>query len=190
MSAFFVAISINAEVVWFDGKSPITYSTPKNVEPVVKIALNKVYGRTELEWSGPRADKVTVVPDKKQDLLQIHFTHVANGLYKHPQGKERQMGSMLRWFEVAGSDGRYTVETALIPTQPNDNGDLRFSVAIDGGTPIIFTLKEPFRSEQWKQNVLRGQALREFKAHLSPAPHTITIQALDNHIVIDQLFII
>ena len=52
LSAFFVAISINAEVVWFDGKSPITYSTPKKVEPVVKIALNKVYGRTELEWSG------------------------------------------------------------------------------------------------------------------------------------------
>ena len=98
-------------------------------------------------------------------------------------------GGKLTYSFSVERDGRYTVETALIPTQPNDNGDLRFCVAIDGGTPIIFTLKEPFRSEQWKQNVLRGQALREFKVHLSPAPHTITIQALDNHIVIDQLFI-
>ena len=40
LSSVFVAISINAEVVWFDGKSPITYSIPKKVEPVVKIALD------------------------------------------------------------------------------------------------------------------------------------------------------
>ena len=29
-----------AQVVWFDGKTPITYSTPKHVEPVVKMALD------------------------------------------------------------------------------------------------------------------------------------------------------
>ena len=33
-------LSLNAvEVVWFDGQHPITYSMPKNVEPVVKMAL-------------------------------------------------------------------------------------------------------------------------------------------------------
>ena len=29
-----------AQVVWFDGKAPITYSIPKKVEPVVKVALD------------------------------------------------------------------------------------------------------------------------------------------------------
>ena len=87
------------------------------------------------------------------------------------------------------NDADYQVQLALIPTQPNDNGDLRFSVAIDGGAPKVFSLKEPFRSEQWKQNVLRGQALRELKAHLNAGPHILTIQALDNHIVMDQLTI-
>ena len=29
----------SSEVVWFDGQQPITYSVPKKVEPVVKIAL-------------------------------------------------------------------------------------------------------------------------------------------------------
>ena len=28
-----------SDFVWFDGKSPITYSVPKKVEPVVGIAL-------------------------------------------------------------------------------------------------------------------------------------------------------
>ena len=29
-----------ADVVWFDGSHPITYSIPTNVEPVVKVALD------------------------------------------------------------------------------------------------------------------------------------------------------
>ena len=69
---------------------------------------------------------------------------------------------------------------------PNDNGDLRYSVSIDGGEPTVFSLKEPFRSEEWKQNVLRGQALREQRVHLSAGQHTLTIRALDAHIVFDQ----
>ena len=83
-------------------------------------------------------------------------------------------------------DGEYMLQTALIPTQPNDNGDLRYSVSIDGQESIVFNLKEPFRSEEWKQNVLRGQALRQQKVSLSKGNHTLTIRALDAHIVVDQ----
>ena len=38
-------------------------------------------------------------------MLKVHFTHVGTGLKKTPKENERQSGSMLRWFEVAGSDG-------------------------------------------------------------------------------------
>ena len=94
-------------------------------------------------------------------------------------------GKLVYRFEVEKA-GDYTLQTALIPTQPNDNGDLRYSVSIDGGEPTVYSLKEPFRSEEWKQNVLRGQALREQKMHLSVRQHTLTIRALDAHIIIDQ----
>ena len=97
-------------------------------------------------------------------------------------------GTLTYRFTTQKNDD-YQVQLALIPTQPNDNGDLRFSVIIDGGTPTVFTLKEPFRSEQWKQNVLRGQAIRQLKTHLTPGPHTLNIQALDHHIVLDQIMI-
>ena len=82
--------------------------------------------------------------------------------------------------------GDYTLQTAMIPTQPNDNGELRYSVSIDDGEPTVFNLKEPFRSEEWKQNVLRGQALRRQRVHLSAGQHTLTIRALDAHVVVDQ----
>lgn len=84
-------------------------------------------------------------------------------------------------------DGDRVLRVALIPTQPNDKGDLRFSVSIDGGQPTVFSLKEPFRSERWKLNVLRGQAVRELPLKgLKAGRHTLTIHALDPHIVLDQ----
>jgi hypothetical protein len=85
------------------------------------------------------------------------------------------------------NDGDYVLTTALIPTHPIDSGDLRFSVSIDGDTPEIFSLKEPFRSERWKTNVLCGQAVRQIKVHLSKGRHSLVIRALDEHIVVDRV---
>ena len=82
--------------------------------------------------------------------------------------------------------GDYQLSTMLIPTQPNDNGDILYSVTIDDGQPTVFTLKEPFRSEEWKRNVLRGQAIRKQQLSLAAGSHTLTIRALDDHIVVDQ----
>ena len=45
---------------------------------------------------------------------------------------------------------------------------------------------EPFRSERWKQNVLRGQAVRKMPVSIAKGEHTVSIRALDDHIVIDQ----
>ena len=95
-------------------------------------------------------------------------------------------GKTLTYTFDSEKEGDALLRIALIPTQPNDKGDLRFSVSIDGGEPKVFNLKEPFRSERWKQNVLRQQAVRELPAKVSKGKHTLTIKALDNHIVLDQ----
>ena len=86
-------------------------------------------------------------------------------------------------------DGEAILRTAVIPTQPNDKGDIRFSVSIDGEKPRICSIKEPFRSEGWKQNVLRGQAVRETGHQLTKGKHTLSITALDDHVLIDQWMI-
>ncbi len=96
-------------------------------------------------------------------------------------------GGELTYTFTTEKDGDAVLRTALIPTQPNDKGDLRFSVSVDGAKAEVFSLKEPFRSEQWKKNVLRGQAVREMKIDgLKAGNHTLVIKALDNHIVVDQ----
>ena len=79
-----------------------------------------------------------------------------------------------------------TLYTAMIPTQPSDRGDLRYSVQIDDREPVVLSLKTPYRSESWKQSVLRGQALQSTPVTLAEGRHTLTIQALDDHIIADQ----
>ena len=79
--------------------------------------------------------------------------------------------------------------TAMIPTQPFDKGDLRYQVQLDNQAPVVISLKEPYRSEQWKQNVLRGQALKKTLINISKGQHTLKVKALDNHIIMDQWMI-
>jgi len=85
--------------------------------------------------------------------------------------------------------GEAVLYTALIPTQPSDKGDLRYEVRIDDQTPIVISLKEPYRSEQWKKNVLRCQALKQTPIHLTKGSHKLYIKALDDHIIVDQWMI-
>ena len=87
-----------------------------------------------------------------------------------------------RWLEQAET----FLYTALIPTQPSDRGDLRYSVQIDDQEPVVISLREPYRSERWKQNVLRQQALRRTPVSISAGPHMLRIRALDDHIIVDQ----
>ena len=98
-------------------------------------------------------------------------------------------GSKLWYKFQADKRGQALLRIALIPTQANDYGDIRFSVSIDGGEPKVFSLKEPFRSERWKTQVLRGQALRELPLNIGWGTHTLIIEALDDHIIVDQWMI-
>ena len=86
-------------------------------------------------------------------------------------------------------EGEATLYTAMIPTQPSDRGDLRYQLTLDNQAPIVISLKEPYRSEQWKQNVLRCQALKQTAVKLTKGHHTLKIKALDNHIIADQWMI-
>lgn len=86
-------------------------------------------------------------------------------------------------------EGEALLRTAVIPTQPNDKGDIRFSVSIDGGKPQVLSFREKGRTETWKRNVLRGQAIKETKHSLKKGKHTLTITALDKHVVVDQWMI-
>ncbi len=94
-------------------------------------------------------------------------------------------GELVYEFE-SQQEGKATLYTAMIPTQPNDKGDLRYAVQIDDGEPVVISLKTPYRSEYWKKRVLRCQALKETPVSIDKGRHTLRIKALDDHIIADQ----
>ena len=97
-------------------------------------------------------------------------------------------GELTYEFETQ-QEGEAVLYTAMIPTQPNDKGDLRYQVTLDNLEPVVISLKEKYRSEFWKVSVLRGQALKQTDVKLSKGRHTMKIKALDDHIIMDQWMI-
>ena len=86
-------------------------------------------------------------------------------------------------------DGEAILYTAMIPTQPSNRDDLRYQVTLDSQEPVTISLKTPYRSERWKQSVLRGQSLNETSVRLTRGTHKLTFKALDEHIIADQWMI-
>ena len=80
------------------------------------------------------------------------------------------------------------VEVAMVPTHPIENETLRFMLSLDNGAEQIVDIKTVGRSEEWKENVLTNQSIRKFELKLPrKTTHTLTIKALDEGIVLDQI---
>ena len=95
-------------------------------------------------------------------------------------------GSSLTYKFNTVKRGEAKLRVAVIPTQAAGHGDIRFAVTIDGGEKRVFSLSEPFRSERWKTQVLRGQAVRELTQYVGMGTHTLVIEALDDNTIVDQ----
>ncbi|MDE6019248.1 MAG: glycosyl hydrolase 115 family protein [Muribaculaceae bacterium] len=95
-------------------------------------------------------------------------------------------GSSLKYDFMVDKDAEGVIRVAVIPTHAIDGADIRFSVSVDDGKPEVFSQKEPFRSERWKENVMRGQTVRILPVSLKAGKHLLEIKALDDNIVIDQ----
>ena len=80
------------------------------------------------------------------------------------------------------------VEIRLLPNHPIHGGQLRFSVSIDKKNAQTVSYDTQGRSEEWKENVLRNQAIRRVVLPVKKRKnHNLTIKALDEGVVIDQI---
>lgn len=80
------------------------------------------------------------------------------------------------------------VEIRLLPNHPIHGGQLRFSVSIDKKNAQTVSYETQGRSEEWKENVLRNQAIRRVVLLVKKRKnHNLTIKALDEGVVIDQI---
>ena len=111
--------------------------------------------------------------------------HSMNAVAIPKGGELRYEFTIGEWMQNADSDDAI-LYTAMIPTQPNDKGDLRYQVTLDDQPPVVISLKEKYRSDFWKTSVLRGQALKQTPVKVQKGRHTLRVKALDDHIIFDQ----
>lgn len=86
-----------------------------------------------------------------------------------------------------GSDS-VVVEVDLAPNHPFTGKLIRYSISVDDTPAQIVDFHTEGRSEEWKMNVLRNQAIRYTKHQIRNEKQSlITITAIDDQIVIDQI---
>ena len=155
----------------------------RRVQELLKLHAQRKHALHPLEMDGAFAKNADQFDESIAQLSPVQLLgHSMNAV---PLPKDEWVSYSFQ----TEMEGVYALRIALIPTQPLDKGDIRFSVSIDDGEERVFSLKEAYRSDQWKLNVLRGQTVRTINAKLSAGRHQVVVKALDEHIILDQLML-
>lgn len=90
-------------------------------------------------------------------------------------------------------DGTRSVEVDLrfLPVHPVSGTTLHVEVSLDGGEPVLIDYVTAVASEEWKLNVLCNQSIRRVSLPLSSSrTHVLTVKALDEGVVLDEIRIL
>lgn len=99
----------------------------------------------------------------------------------------RSKSSVVYNFTNANIDS-VKVEVALAPNHPVEGKKLRYAIAVNDQPEQIVELQTEGRSEEWKLNTLRNQAIRTTAHALKPNERVVLkITALDEGLVVDQI---
>lgn len=109
--------------------------------------------------------------------------------YERKAAGIRKSSSLTFAFDDYGKDS-VEVEIRLLPSHPLDEKQLRFAISVDEAVPQTVSYETKGRSEEWKENVLRNQAIRKVTLPINKqASHKLVITALDEGVVLDQVIL-
>lgn len=109
--------------------------------------------------------------------------------YERKAAGIRKGSSLTFAFDDYGKDS-VEVEIRLLPSHPLDEKQLRFAISVDEAVPQTVSYETKGRSEEWKENVLRNQAIRKVTLPINKqASHKLVITALDEGVVLDQMIL-
>jgi hypothetical protein len=100
-----------------------------------------------------------------------------------------QDSMILSYHFINTTSAKAKVDIFTIPTHPLNNlHSLRYAIRIDDGPWQIKNFVVQGRSTEWKENVLRNNAVRTFFFEdLKPGKHQLDIKALDPEIMFDRV---
>lgn len=128
------------------------------------------------QWNGAEAKKGNAI--------------VCEGLGYEGKAAEIRKGDALTFSFGNLKTDSVEVDIRLLPSHPVHGDKLRFSVSLDGAEPEVIAYETKGRSEEWKENVLRNQAIRKIVLPVSGRKlHQLVIKALDEGVILDQVML-
>lgn len=112
------------------------------------------------QWNGADAKKGNAV--------------VCEGLGYEGKAAEIRKGDALTFYFGNLKTDLLEVDIRLLPNHPVQGDKLRISVSLDGAEPEVIAYETEGRSEEWKENVLRNQAIRKIVLPVSRQKITST----------------
>lgn len=120
-------------------------------------------------------------PDKNSDYEGLGYEGRATGI--------RMNDALTFSFDNWKADS-VEVDIRLLPNHPVCGEQLRFSISLDNAAPQVISYETKGRSEEWKENVLRNQAIRKITLPVfGKKSHQLVIKALDEGVVLDQVML-
>ena len=115
---------------------------------------------------------------------------VCEGLGYEGKAAEIRKGDALTFSFGNLKTDSVEVDIRLLPNHPVHGDKLRFSVSLDGAEPEVIAYETKGRSEEWKENVLRNQAIRKIVLPVTgKKSHQLVIKALDEGVILDQVML-
>ena len=128
------------------------------------------------QWNGADAKKGNAV--------------VCEGLGYEGKAAEIRKGDARTFYFGNLKTDLLEVDIRLLPNHPVQGDKLRISVSLDGAEPEVIAYETEGRSEEWKENVLRNQAIRKIVLPVSgKKSHQLVIKALDEGVILDQIML-
>ena len=128
------------------------------------------------QWNGAEAKKGNAI--------------VCEGLGYEGKAAEIRKGDALTFSFGNLKTDSVEVDIRLLPNHPVHGDKLRFSVSLDGAEPEVVAYETKGRSEEWKENVLRNQAIRKIVLPVTgKKSHQLVIKALDEGVILDQVML-
>ncbi len=164
--------------------------SPRNL-----VVFNKINNGTLPLYPNDSTSMITLpVPDDVRLLTNLGYDGNAYILSKG-QRVEYSLDNIISASDahVESATDSIDIELRLLPNHPVDtDGRLAISVCVDGHNTVVAEYQTYDRSEEWKQNVLRNQAIRRLRLPFdkTQSTHILTIQALTEGVVIDQVLLV
>lgn len=146
-----------------------------------------------------RYSKHTPTPAGKWKILNdLGYTGNSLQLSLHKQGAPdtttiaiKKNNPYVAYDFYTSTAGIPAVTVFSLPTHPlNKTYNMRYALCIDEGPLTIIDFRTAGRSEEWKQNVLRNNAIKQISLPgINPGKHTLKIYGIDPGVILDRIVI-